>query len=43
MRKTTSALVPPRSDLPSLPAASQTVVAAAKRMMDRMDAALGVN
>jgi hypothetical protein len=29
--------------LPSLPAASQTVVAAAKRMMDRMDAALGVN
>jgi predicted trehalose synthase len=38
MCKTTSALVPPRSDLPSLPAASQTVVAAAKRLMDRMDA-----
>ena len=38
MRKTTSALVPPRSDLPILPAASQTVVAAAKRLMDRMDA-----
>lgn len=38
MCKTTSALVPPRSDLPSLLAASQTVVAAAKRLMDRMDA-----